>query len=237
MNAGWQEMLLYIVFAIGTAVSLFAFFWGRRLRAGMLPRALRDDPVFASFLENGPGVGGEIEVEAPALRPLMDLLALQIENPKNFMQSVWVKQGGPPGSVHVERTGENEIQFTAEGLLVSGGLLRAEIGSPNRTVRVRWALRLSGSTTLVTIGMLWALCLGVPASILVPILIYVYVLPSANPAVRAQALQVIQICHVLWEPYLFFGIANQRSKTTGRYMEMLISAAAFEARTGQSSSK
>ena len=234
MAVAWQEIFLYILFVVGTAATLFAFFWGRRLRrSGGIPAAVRNDPAFSSFLDNGRCVGGEIEVEAPSVQTLLDLLALHLENPMSFMQSAWGRQGGVTGQIHVERTQDSEITFTASGLNIVAGIVRGEIGSPGRTVRVRWALQLSGGTTLITLGQCWAIFISLPASVIAPILIYKYVLTSPNPAVRGQFLQALQICQVLWEPYLFMGLASTMARSSGRYLEMVISAAAYEARTGR----
>ena len=59
MVPGWQEFILYLVFASGTAASLFAFLWGRRLKKlGCAPKAVREDPAFKEFLEGGLAIGG-----------------------------------------------------------------------------------------------------------------------------------------------------------------------------------
>ncbi|MGD0092324.1 MAG: hypothetical protein ABSE73_20600 [Planctomycetota bacterium] len=234
MAVGWAEFILYIVFAAGTATSLFAFFWGRRLRKlGSAPRAVRDDPAFKEILEGGWTIAGETEPAAPSSKALLDVLALQLENPNNFTHVSWGGVGWRAGPLHVERTSDNELSFHAEGLNVSQGLVRAEAGQAGGTVRVRWAVRVSGFRTLVTMGQAWALFLGLPASVAGPALIFIYVLGSTSPAVAAQFLQILQVAQLLWEPYLFIGIAWQEMKATGRRLDMLVATAAFEARTGR----
>jgi hypothetical protein len=51
--------------------------------------------------------------------------------------------------------------------------------------------------------------------------------------VRGQFLQVLQIVQFLWEPFMFVGIGNQCMKWAGNSLEMMIAAAAYEARTGR----
>jgi hypothetical protein len=87
---------------------------------------------------------------------------------------------------------------------------------------------------MITIGQVWALGLGLTASVLVPSLIFYYLVASTNPATRGQSLQVIQTAQVLWEPYLFIGVARTRIQMAGRYLETLIASAAYEAQTGRS---
>ncbi|MCY3021733.1 MAG: hypothetical protein NTW87_22200 [Planctomycetota bacterium] len=234
MATGVEEFILYLVFAAGTAVSLFAFLWGRRLKlSGRIPGVIRDDPAFQEIAANGLVVAGETEVEAPTPQAVMDVLALNLQNPLNYANSAWSSAGGRVGQIHVERPGALELSFTAEGLGISEGLVRAQGGAVAGTMRVRWALHVPGAGRLITVGQAWALLLGVPASIIVPAVIFLYVLPARNPAVRGQFLQVLQVCQLLWEPFMFVGMSSRRLAWAGNCLELLIAAAAFEARTGR----
>jgi hypothetical protein len=234
MTVGWADFLLYLVFAAGTAVSLFAYFWGRRVKTTALARqALRDDPAFRDILAGGLAVAGETDVDAPSAKALLELLRLQLENPLNYMHYAWAKVGRRTGQLHVDRGSDNEMSFTAEGLNIAEGLVRVAPGSTPGRLKVRWALTAPGTATLISVGQWWALLLGLTASVAVPIIVFQYVLTSKNPAVQAQFLQVLQVAQVLWEPYMFIGIGVQRMKWAGNYLEMLILAAAFEARTGR----
>jgi hypothetical protein len=127
-----------------------------------------------------------------------------------------------------------QLSFSGEDLLVSEGLVCAEAGAEPGKVRVHWAVRTNGLGWLISLGQAWALGLGLTASVLVPILIFLYVANSPDPAVRAQMAQVVQVGQVLWEPYLFLGLASRRLRGVGRYLETLIASAAYEARTGRS---
>ncbi len=39
-----------------------------------------------------------------------------------------------------------------------------------------------------------------------------YVLPSPNPGVRNQAVQMVQVVHFLWPPFLFAALSGQASR-------------------------
>ncbi len=46
------------------------------------------------------------------------------------------------------------------------------------------------------------LCLGVAAILAAAVVFPVLVIPSDNPAIRAQTAQVLQLVHFLWPPFL-----------------------------------
>ncbi len=234
MNASWPEMILYLVFAIGTAVSLFAFFWARRLsRAGLVPKAVREDSTFEAFLD-GPCVGGAVEVKAASPKALMDILVLNLQNPANFASPAWARRKKfDIGQVQVDRASDEVLGFTATGLSVSEGMVSVEPGALEGTVRARWALRCPGCQTMLLVGQCWALLLGLPASCIVPAVIYLFVLSSSNPAVSGQFVQVVQVAQLLWEPFLFVGLSTQMLKSAGRHLELLVSASAYESTTGR----
>jgi hypothetical protein len=59
-------------------------------------------------------------------------------------------------------------------------------------------------TTRIFTGMMGVLLFGLAPLVLVGVAaaLWNYVAPNPNPAVRWQALQILQICHVLWPPFL-----------------------------------
>jgi hypothetical protein len=70
-------------------------------------------------------------------------------------------------------------------------------------------------TTRIFTGMMGVLLFGLAPLVLVGVAaaLWNYVAPNPNPAVRWQALQILQICHVLWPPFLIYFI-YQRTLTT-----------------------
>jgi hypothetical protein len=227
-----SDLLLYLVFAAGTAMSLFAFFWGRRLKTGPLSARLDWEPELTALLERGCAVSGEVELEAPSVKVLADTLVVQLQNPFHAQQSPWVVSLAKRGELFVTRVGEGAVSFTGKDLAVGEGFISAQAGEPGR-VRVRYAVEVPGARKFVTLGQLWALGLGLPASIIAPAMIFLHIAGSSDPAVRGQTAQVLQAFQVVWEPYLLVGLGAQRIKMAGRYLEILIAAAAYELRTGR----
>jgi hypothetical protein len=235
MNFGPTEAVVYAVFVIGTAVSLFGFFRARRLKSGAnIPQSVRNDPAFAGFGDGVPVVGGESVVQAPSPKALLDLLTVLLENPVNSsMQSPWAKLSRNTGRILIDRVSEGELQISAENLSIGNMQIHAQAQGPD--VRVRWMIEVPGLRFMITIGQLWALGIALPASILGPLLVARYLLGSANPAASGQSFQVLQTFQVVWEPHLFIGIASQRMTAAGRHLDTLIAQAAYELRTGRQS--
>lgn len=231
MGMAW---LLYAVFAAGTAAALFAFFWGRRLKreGRRIPEAVRLDPDFAELLSAGCAAGGDLELEAPSARAVLEILALNLRNPLHHRHSAW---GHPlrKGRVEILERGQQQLRFTGIGLYIGEGKVRLEPGSTAGHWRARWALQVPSARSLATWGQLWALVIALPASVAVPAYFFLHVLNSPFPAVSAQLFQVLQTFQVVWEPHLFLGIASARVRLAGSYLETLIASAAFEAQTGR----
>jgi hypothetical protein len=233
MPFGPEEAAVYAVFVVGTAVSLFAFFRGRRLKTGAIARqSVRSDPAFTLMADCAPVVGNEVTLDAPSAKALLDLLAVLLDNPVHCsLQSPWAKMGQRAGNIRSQRINDNEIHLSAENMSISTIQIRAEaVGSQ---IRVRWMIEVTGSRLFITIGQVWALALGLPASVLGPIAVAEYLLGSGNPALRGQTLQVLQVFQVVWEPYLFLIIASQRMNAAGRHLDTIIAQAAYELRTGR----
>ncbi|MEM7477461.1 MAG: hypothetical protein AAF483_20950 [Planctomycetota bacterium] len=72
-----------------------------------------------------------------------------------------------------------------------------------------------------------AICLfvGVPLLILVPALIWYFVVQSQNQYVRYQVFQMLQMGHFLWMPFLFAMVSRQISRASSFYIENVIEEA------------
>jgi hypothetical protein len=227
-----SDILLYLVFVVGTACALFAFFWGRRLKTKPLGDHPHWDTELLAILEHGCAAAGELELEAPSPKAVADALVLQLQNPFHAQQSPWVTSFAKRGLLTVTRVGEGTVSFAGEGLAVREGFVQALPDGPGR-VRVRYAVEVPGAKALITVGQMWALLLTFPVAVIAPIMVFQYVAGSPNPVLRGQTMQVLQAVQVFWEPYLFIGLGAQRIKMAGRFLETLISAAAYEAQTGR----
>jgi hypothetical protein len=67
--------------------------------------------------------------------------------------------------------------------------------------------------------------IGLPTIIGVGSLVWFQVIPAQNLAVRWQVLQTGQICHVIWPPFLFIGIAAMASRATKQFIERVLMVA------------
>ena len=228
---GIEELVVYAVFVIATAISLFQYFYIRRLWLfGNSVDNLRNDPRIAEIIAAGPAIIGEIELTGVTdIPPLLNLLAIHLENPGRLMQSGW-KKPSEMGSISITRHGERDIEFEGRHLYISRGLVRI-VEDPLGKYRAQWALEVSSARVLLITATLRALLLALPVSIAVPFAIAY--LMQQYPSVRAQSLQVMQVSQVVWEPFLFSGLARQRMKSAGSYLEGLIAASAYEVRTGR----
>jgi hypothetical protein len=87
----------------------------------------------------------------------------------------------------------------------------------NNSTRVRYELgyeRLAKRMRSISLGII--LLVGLPVMLVVGGLIWHFVLPSENPAIRWQVLQTLQIAHALWPPFLLvtiYSIGRRQSKT------------------------
>jgi hypothetical protein len=89
---------------------------------------------------------------------------------------------------------------------------RASQGTVDVNYRLGFA-RLVRRLRKIALGVI--LCVGLPILCIVGAVIWHFVIPSQNPAVRWQVLQTFQIVHVLWPPFLivyFYSIGRRQSK-------------------------
>jgi hypothetical protein len=87
------------------------------------------------------------------------------------------------------------------GRYIRQGAFHFAASGANRT-RIDYALKVSQAK-----GLLWAgaICqmLGLLAIAIGFFLVRTYVIDNANPAIRAQSVQMVQVSHFLWPPFLF----------------------------------
>lgn len=64
--------------------------------------------------------------------------------------------------------------------------------------------------------------LGLAAVTVLPAALYIYVAPHPDPAVRWQAVQVCQMVHLLWPPFLMLGLYQRTKRLAANAVETLI---------------
>jgi hypothetical protein len=101
-----------------------------------------------------------------------------------------------------------------------GGELRFVSISQGRT-RIEWDVELSDRIS-------WLLWVGMMIQVLSLLVltiggwaIYTYIVSSPNPALRWQTLQMLQVSHFLWPPFLMGGLYRQGMKQAAAQFEAL----------------
>jgi hypothetical protein len=124
---------------------------------------------------------------------------------------------GPLGQLRIVERTEDRVIFDgtvvqagnpALGQYVRRGELRFTSATPGRT-RIDYAVEVCSGRGLLWGGAVFQI-LGLIALVAGFWLIRTYVVPNPNPAVRGQTLQMLQVCHFLWPPFLFAGLYRKR---------------------------
>lgn len=90
------------------------------------------------------------------------------------------------------------------------GVLHFESVGQGRS-RVEWLVELANMSWLLWLGVLFQV-LGLIAIAVGGWVIYTFVVSSADPGVRWQTFQMIQVVHFLWPPFLFGGLYRRGIK-------------------------
>jgi hypothetical protein len=136
---------------------------------------------------------------------------------------------GRLGPVKILAQDDREVLFESAGLGAAGassptsvmrrGRVRFErVGARSR---VEYAVECSSPRVLLMLG--WAFVfLGLLTLVAVPTIEFLYVVPNPNSAVRSQAVQTVQMCHVLWPPFLCAFLARQPAQLIRAEMDALV---------------
>jgi hypothetical protein len=136
---------------------------------------------------------------------------------------------GPLGPVKIIACDRHEVAFEAAGPASGspgyplagfrrGRIRLAPLGS--RT-RVEYAVETSSGRALLAAGWFF-LALGLLALVIGVWVECTYVLPSPNPNIRAQAIQMVQVVHFLWPPFLLAHLSKQPARLTRTRIEALV---------------
>jgi hypothetical protein len=193
----------------------------------VLFRAAREGEVkpaeFAQELAVDDGVGtitGAVEVDGPA-EALSSKLVERL-----------VRGGlGMFGPVKIVAADRREVVFEAPratGSAAGFGVLgfhggKVRFSPAGSRTRLEYAVETSSARRRVLLGIGWlTLALGMAALGIGIWLEFAYVLPSPHAGLRAQAVQMIQVIHFLWPPFLLAYLARQPSRLLRTQMEVLL---------------
>lgn len=129
--------------------------------------------------------------------------------------------GNQFGSIKIiEKTNERIIfERLGSGRWFQRGELHFTAVGQGRS-RVDWAAELSNVSWLLWLGGLFQV-LGLIALVVGSWAIYTYVVPSPDPAVRSQAVQMVQAVHFLWPPFLLGSLYRRGPKEVTAQFEAL----------------
>jgi hypothetical protein len=105
-------------------------------------------------------------------------------------------------------TFEGDKESAGIGRYIRQGAIHFARENQGKT-RIEYALDVPHGKALLLGGMIFQV-LGLAAIGVGFWLLSAYVADAANPAVRAQSVQMIQVIHFLWPPFLFGGLYRQR---------------------------
>jgi hypothetical protein len=133
------------------------------------------------------------------------------------------------GPIKITGADRREVSFEAiggtPGAIAStpGGLRRGVVrfsGAGNKT-RIEYRVEAASGRVLLTLGWLF-IAVGLVAILVGLCLEFAFVIPSPQPAIRAQAVQMIQAVHLVWPPFLFAQLSRQPVKLIRNQFEALI---------------
>jgi hypothetical protein len=177
-----------------------------------------------------PSAGAGLEGSDPSRRPPQGLIAGHAEIP------------GTPGDLSakaaailakeqvkiVQRT-EDRVVFEGVGATMAGvaigqptlrGELRFTAIGAERT-GVDYAIAIPQGRVLLVLGAVFQL-LGLIALVGGFFAIVTWVVPNPDPGVRAQSVQMMQVVHFLWPPFLLGGLYRMRRRTVQARFEILV---------------
>lgn len=129
-----------------------------------------------------------------------------------------------PGSVKILEKTNAGVTFESVGPLRVGQPRRGQLWFTSLRggrSRIDYAIEPPAHPWLLWLGVTFQVC-GLIALAVGGWVIYEYCLPSADPQTRAQAIQIVQVAHFLWPPFLFGGLYRQRKCAAKEGFEMLL---------------
>ncbi len=211
--------VMWVVWYIGTRFAL------SRLRPG---RAEPGPPADTADSEVADAITGEAIIEGEA----------EAVSKKLAEQLVSAAGAGGAGAVRITERTPQRIVFevgpgTASrrggghaGQAIDSGLI--EIDPEGDRLRVRYAVSVKRFARIMRI-VTYAVCFGYGGLVIVivPLLIWMFVVGSAKEAVRWQVFQALQMVHGVWPPFLVGAIAGLRRRAAARFFDNLLANASY----------
>ncbi len=206
----------WVVIAIAT-VGAIAWLAGLSVMARATRAAVADEEAAARFAIEDPASGtivGAADVEG---RP---------EELSEKLARLLARDGmGPLGPVKIVACDHTELIFEPAG---AGAAAPAEANrgrfrfTPKGSLtHIEYAIEARSGRVLIALGWLFV-GLGLAALAGGCWAMFSFVLPSPNPNVRGQAIQMVQVVHFLWPPFLFAALARRPARWITARIDALV---------------
>jgi hypothetical protein len=219
MDAQTARWILYITTAVGAVV----WFAGLRfLRASFYTPIHRDEEPGERFelVERASigGIRGHVEVEGTPADLAARAAAILAE-----------KASDAVGPVKIVEAGDDRVAFVgaadaagpqSAGRFLRGGELHFRPRGSGHT-RIDYEIQMAAGRGLLMGGMVFQM-LGLLALVGGFFAMNAWVVDHPSPSVRGQVLQMAQVVHFLWPPFLFGGLYRQGRKSIRGAFEVMI---------------
>ena len=131
---------------------------------------------------------------------------------------------GPLGPVKIVSCDRRELVFETLGPISGPSVGRRgwfRLAPAGKRTRIEYAVETSSGRVLLGLGWL-ILFLGLAGLIAGVWLEFTYVVPSPDPNIRTQAVQMVQVVHLLWPPFLFANLSRQPARMLRTRVESLV---------------
>jgi hypothetical protein len=130
---------------------------------------------------------------------------------------------GPFGPIKIMSRDRHQVAFEPAGQSMLGfraGRLR--LTPSGHQTQIEYAVETSRRGHYLLVAGAGCLVLGLVVLIVAPAMMFVYLIPSPDPAARFQVIQVVQMVHFLWPPFLFASLSRQPARMFRSRMESLV---------------
>ena len=133
------------------------------------------------------------------------------------------------GPIKITSADRKQVSFEAIGNSPGGSgpppvyLRRGVVKFSSAGNKTRIEYRVEAGSGRALLALAWVfIALGIVALVAVLCVEFAVVIPSPQPAVRAQAFQMIQVIHFIWPPFLFAHLSRQPVKLIRNQFEALV---------------
>ncbi|MEP3480867.1 MAG: hypothetical protein ABJZ55_16595 [Fuerstiella sp.] len=234
MEIQFAEIMFFVIFAIAVII------WGISLRmASRIGKQTVDDDDSTNWQEPKTN---PFDSETPSWN-VRGTETIDCQSAADAIQKLAKKAAEGMGNANVanqyriEKPAQNKLRVSST---TPAGINKAMMlyfdeaefeanarGSQNIEIEYRLSFdRLAKKTRRISLWII--LALGLPVMLFGFTAIWFFVVQNENPAIRWQVFQSLQICHVLWPPFLFLGLYKAAIRNAKNTVPNLLRSLAFQ---------